>query len=418
MARTTIYSLLLLLAVQAATAQEGHAEDNRVRNVAAIVTEYRHNSHADIIISRLLQTDTLDGKGNDSPLKLVSLYTDQKPKNDIGRMLSASHRFPIFDTIAGALTLGSDQLAVEGVLVIGEHGSYPKSANGNTKYPKRRFLQEVFQVFKQSGRVVPVFCDKHLADNWQDAQWIHDTARAMKVPLMAGSSIPTTWRTPPADIAPGSRIQGIVALTYGPTDAYGFHALEMVQALAEQRQGGETGITAVQCLADDAVWEAATQNHYDPALFRAAWERLSMKANDQQTLRESVEHPVLFSLTYADGLQAHILELNGAVGQWTAAWRYAETGEIESTQFQVQDARPGMHFTYLLHGIERMMLTCIPAWPVQRTLMTSGALDALLTSKLKGGVRLATPYLEFSYRTDWRWHQPPPPPPGRPWEEQ
>ena len=418
MNRTINLSLVFLGAALAAMPPGARAAESRVVKVAAIVTEYRHNSHADILISRLLQTDTLDGKGNDSPLKLVSLYTDQKPSNDISRMLSASHRFPIFDSIAGALTLGTGQLAVDGVLVIGEHGNYPKSPNGNTQYPKRRFLQEVFQVFRQSSRVVPVFSDKHLADNWRDAQWIYKTARALHVPLMAGSSIPTTWRKPPVDVARGSRVQEIVALTYGPTDAYGFHALEMVQALAEQRQGGETGIASVQCLADDAVWEAAARHDYDPALFRAAWDRLSDTANDGRPLAEAVPHPVLFSLFYADGLRAHILELNGAVNQWTAAWRYEGTGNIESTQFQVQDARPGMHFTYLLHGIEQMMLSGTPAWPVERTLLTSGALDALLTSKLQGGVRLATPYLVFSYQSPWRWQQPPPPPPGRPWAEQ
>src|SRR5213594_4142366 len=109
------------------------------RNVAAIVTVYHHNSHADLIVSRLLQTDTLDGKGKDSPLKLVSLYTDQRPTGDISRLLAASHRFRLSETIEDALTLGTGRLAVDGVLLIAEHGEYPKSPIGNTQYPKRRF---------------------------------------------------------------------------------------------------------------------------------------------------------------------------------------------------------------------------------------------------------------------------------------
>src|SRR5205085_7212775 len=94
------------------------AEDPPTRKVAAVVTEYRHNSHADVIVSRLLLTDMLDGTGRDSPLKLVSLYTDQKPPSDISCLLAASHRFPIQPTIADALTLGTGRLAVDGVLLI------------------------------------------------------------------------------------------------------------------------------------------------------------------------------------------------------------------------------------------------------------------------------------------------------------
>src|SRR5260221_9073420 len=111
------------------------------KNIAAIVTVHHHNSHADLIVSRLLQTDTLDGKGKDSPLKLVSLYTDQKSEKDISRLLAASHRFRVSDTIEDALTLGTGRLAVDGVLLIAEHGEYPKSAIGNIQWPKRRFWE-------------------------------------------------------------------------------------------------------------------------------------------------------------------------------------------------------------------------------------------------------------------------------------
>ncbi|HLU46799.1 MAG TPA: hypothetical protein VK116_01905, partial [Planctomycetota bacterium] len=103
------------------------ARTRKAKRVAAIVTEYRHNSHADVIVSRLLLTDTLDGKGKESPLELVSLYTDQVPENDTSRLLAASHRFRLSPTIEDALTLGTGKLAVDGVLLIAEHGKYPKS---------------------------------------------------------------------------------------------------------------------------------------------------------------------------------------------------------------------------------------------------------------------------------------------------
>jgi hypothetical protein len=411
-----IFSLAAVVAALFPVVASGR--DNHVKNVAALTTVYRHNSHGDIIISRLLQTDTLDGKGKDSPLKLVSLYTDQVPSGDTSRMLSASHRFPIFDTIEGALTLGTGKLAVDGVLLVVEHGNYPVSASGSTQYPKRRFWEAVFKVFRDSGRVVPVFHDKHIADNWTDAKFIYDNVKELKIPLMAGSSLPTTWRRPAADVRRGAKLKEIVALTFGSTDHYGFHALEFVQALAEQRAGGETGIVAAQCLTGDAVWKAKEEGRIDPHLFRAAWERQPRRLAEGREIRDAVPNPILFALEYADGLRVNVIELNGAIGEWSGAWRYADTGEIESSMFWTQEGRPGMHFTILLNGIEEMMLTEKPSWPAERTLMTSGALDAILNSRFYGGVRLPTPHLEFSYQHAWRWKEPPPPPPTRPWSAQ
>jgi len=388
------------------------------KNVAAIVTVYRHNSHADVIVSRLLQTDTLDGKGKVSPLKLASLYTDQRPADDISRLLAASHRFRISETIEDALTLGTGRLAVDGVLLIAEHGDYPKSPTGNTQYPKRRFWEETLKVFRASSRVVPVFIDKHLADNWTDANYIFQSARDLNVPLLAGSSLPGTWRRPSADVKHGAKVREIVAISLPTTDAYGFHTLELVQALAEQREGAETGIKAVQSFAGDAVWRAFDQKTLDVELFEAAWQRQSQPKRPARLLREAVPAPRLFQIEYTDGLRANLLELAGAATEWTAAWRYADNQRIESSQFWTQEGRPAMHFTLLLHGIEQMILTGKPSWNVERTLLTSGALDALLQSLKQDQHRIETPYLQLHYQPVWRWAEPPPPPTMRPWSEQ
>jgi hypothetical protein len=393
-------------------------EATQVKRVAAIVTVYHHNSHADVIVSRLLRTDTLDDKGNRSPLQLVSLYVDQFPSNDLSRGFAASYGFRMSGTIEDALTLGTGRLAVDGVLLIAEHGDYPRSRTGNIQYPKRRFSEEVFKVFRASGSVVPVFIDKHLADNWMDAKFIYDTAKELKAPLMAGSSLPSTWRRPAADVSRGARLREIVALTYHTTDAYGFHALEFVQALAEQRRGGETGIKAVQSFSGEAVWHAFDEKMFDVELFRAAWSRLAQPRGDPDpaALRKIVRQPRLFRIEYADGLRAHLLELNGAVGEWSGAWRDAGN-RVESSLFWTQEGRPGMHFTWLLNGIEQMMLTGKPAWNVERTLLTSGALDGLLISLTEKERRVETPYLTIRYQPIWRWKEPPPPPPMRPWSD-
>ncbi len=390
--------------------------------VAAIVTEYRHNSHADVIVSRLFQTDTLDGKGKESSLRLAALYTDQVPDNDTSRKLASQYDFPIYESISDALTLGTGNLAVDGVLLIAEHGDYPKSATGNTQYPKRRFWEEIVKVFEQSEQVVPIFIDKHLADNWADAKFLYDSAEEMKIPIMAGSSLPTTWRRPAIDMRRRARLKEMVTLTYGSTDAYGFHALELAQVLAERRgRRGETGIEAVQALEGEAVWRAFEEERFDLALFQAAFKRLEnpRSSHDLEALRKVVGKPLLFTLEYEDGWKSHFLELNGAIGEWATAWSYRDDDEIDSALFWTQEGRPAMHFTWLLNGIEEMILTGEPTWNVERTLMTSGALDAILTTLHNGGGRLETPYLEdIRYRPRWRWSEPPPAPLMRPWSEQ
>lgn len=384
--------------------------------MAALVTVYPHNSHADVIVSRLLEGYTLNGQGERPALRLASLYVDQFTSADKSRKLAEQYGFKIYEKPADALTLGGDRLAVDAILLVAEHGDYPTSATGQTVYPKRRLFEQVADVLRQSGRAVPVFCDKHLADNWQDAKWLYDTAQELAAPLMAGSSVPVTWRYPPADVERGAKLREIVGVSYHTLDTYGFHGLEMLQALAERRAGGETGVRAVVCLEGKSVWDAAGRL-YDPAIFDAAMSRLRDRRGGGKPLPEIVPKPVLFHIEYLDGLKSSLLTLNGAVAEWAAAWRDEEQ-HVASTLFWTQEARPLMHFTYLVKGIDSMFQTARPAWPAERTLLTSGTLNALMTSRVQGGQRLETPHLRIRFQADWNWQQPPDPPPGRPFSQQ
>src|SRR5436190_3378904 len=384
----------------------------RPKNVAAIVTIYTHNSHADVIVSKILQGFNLDNQPPYPALKLVSLYTDQTAPTDIGQALARKHGVRLSPSIADALTMGGRDLAVDGVLLIGEHGNYPVSDTGRIMYPRRRFFEDTVAVFKQTRRVVPVFTDKHLSWNWADAKWMYDTANDMRMPLMAGSSVPGTWRRPPADVKGGARLTEAVGISYHTLDAYGFHALEMLQSLCERRRGYETGVAAVQCIDGPSAWNTP----FDRELFEVAWSRRERPGMTIDELRKHVPVPTAFVVEYRDGFRATILTLNPVNGNWAIAWK--EDTHLQSTLFWTQEARPLGHFTFLLQGIEKMIHTRRRTWPVERTLLTTGMLDALLTSKLRGGVRLETPHLAIKYRPTFQWQPPPDPVPGRPLQEQ
>lgn len=413
-------ALLAILVVPGSLTAAETAAD-RVLNVAVVTTVWHHNSHADVIAGRLIQGYTLDGKGEFPKLKLVSLYVDQKPQGDKSAAFAKQYGFKIYDTIAGALTLGGDKLVVDGVIVVGEHGQYEKNESGGTMYPKRRFLSEVFQVFEKSGRVVPVFSDKHVCDNWQDIEWIYSQSQRLKVPMMAGSSLPTLWRYPAADVKPGEPLKEIVATSYHTLDAYGFHALEMVQCLAERRRGGESGIKQVRCLDGEAVWEAGRAGLFDRKLLDEAVSRFKERPLPAgKKLEEVAKNVNLMHVEYTDGFKASVItENSGIFAEWAVAWR-KEDGGSQSTTFWTQEARPFMHFTYLVKGVDQMLHIGKPAWPVERTVLTSGVLDAMHISQKRGGQIVQTPYLaSFKYPApEWTWQQPPEPPVGRPIQEQ
>lgn len=375
--------------------------------VAGIVTVYRPNSHADVILGRLLKTETLDGRGRVSRLKLVSLYVDQQLEQDLSCDLSHEHGFRLSPTIRDALTHGSPQLAVDGVLVIAEHGEYPLSPTQQIVYPKRRFFEDVLATFAETGAVVPVFSDKHLADNTPDALWIYNTVRTRDVPLMAGSSITSTWRTPPIDTPRDEPLSQIMVLSYGPLDAYGFHGLDLLQSLAERRAGGETGVRQVRCLSGAAVWQAFARDELSEPLMMSALGRMQRRSvASLAELRQQVQEPVAFLVDYRDGTRGSVVTLNGAIAEWTAAWQLREQAAISSTVIDLQDEPPYMHFGHLLRGIEPFMFTQKPAWPVERTLFSTLMLDAALTSRAQSGAVIATPDLQRSYETRWDWSQP------------
>ena len=190
-------------------------------------------------------------------MDLVSLYVDQIGDGDLSR--DRAERFPsmkIYPTIAEALTLGGSKLAVDGVVLVGEHGKYPRNEKGQTQYPRYEFFQQIVKVFRASGRAVPVFNDKHLSWNWDWAKEMYDTLARMGFPFMAGSSLPVTWRTPSVEMPLGARVREALCVCYGGVDSYDFHGLETIQCMVERRRGGETGVKWVQAYRGENFWKA------------------------------------------------------------------------------------------------------------------------------------------------------------------
>jgi hypothetical protein len=365
--------------------------------VAAIVTEYRYYSHADVICGRILEGYSPNNQPMEPRTRIVSMYTDQIAKKDMSRDLAAKHGFKIYPTIAEALTMGGKDLAVDAVLLIGEHGEYPRNSRGQKMYPRYELFAQVADVFRRTGKSVPLFSDKHLSYSWESARKMYDAAKAMKVPFMAGSSIPVTVRVPELEIPAGAKIEHAVAVGYGDMDAYGFHTLETLQCMVERREGAETGVAGVEWLENDAVWkwrDGAGKWSVPPLNAALA---TSPKTKPGR-MEDNAKNPVLFLVNYRDGLQSAVYMLNGHSSGFLFSAKLAGRPEPVATHMGfTSKGRPLPHFDGLVKCIEDLFVTGKPVYPVERTLLTTGVLAFVFESK-EQKKRVETPALGIRYR--------------------
>jgi hypothetical protein len=380
--------------------------------MAVITTEWRYHSHAWHMAERFLVGYPIEGRWHRPPIDVVGAYVDQHPNNDLSRKRSEELGFPLFPTIAEALRCGGKEMAVDAVLIIGEHGRYPKSEYGQVKYPRYEFFKQVTDVFRKDGRAVPVFNDKHLSWKWEWAKEMVDISRELRFPFLAGSSLPVTWRMPSIDLPYGAEVEEMLGIGYGGVDSYDFHALETIQCMAERRRGGETGVAAVQGLRGPAVWKAMgaarwDAGGWDPGLFEACLARTQTLAQPptysdrhptREQIREWVKDPVAYRIEYADGTRATTLLMNGLVSDFTFAARLKGQSEPLSTLFYLPPNPNVVYSAMLMSKAEEMFLTGRPPYPIERTLLTTGLVEACVRSLGTGQGRVETPHLAIRYQ--------------------
>ena len=170
------------------------------KRVAFLGTEVRTHSHAQHFLDRLSLGYGWRGAWQEPRLDIASVYIDQFPEGDLARGRVKRYGLKLYPSIEAALTLGTGKLAVDGVVIIAEHGKYERTEMGQTLYPRYEWFKRCVKVFEDSGRSVPVFNDKHLSTTWERcAEMVADSKR-LGFPFFAGSSLPVTRRMPSIDM--------------------------------------------------------------------------------------------------------------------------------------------------------------------------------------------------------------------------
>ena len=391
----------------------------RRKRIAFLGTVIFQHSHAQHFLDRHVLGTTWGGQWQDPRVDLASCYIEQLDSNPLGRQRLAKYGLTPARSIADALTLGTGKLAVDGVVLIGEHGDYPNNAKGQKLYPRYKWFKEVVKVFEQSGRSVPVFNDKHLSTDWDEAAEMVADAHRLGFKFLAGSSLPVTRRMPEYDLAHGTPLKETVCMGYGGVDSYDFHALETAQCLSERRRGGEVGIRNCIALRGPELWaflekpeRADTRKLMVCALTRS--HNLPVDGGfmtgkvTYEWMKQAMPGMIGYFYEHLDGFRTSMFL--AAIQDFNVAVLRAD-GRIESTQMYLPMPTHGSttadFFNPLVHHFEDIVLGKALPYPPERTLLTTGMTMAAVDSLYQGGKRIETPRMNVRYTvgkgsTYWR----------------
>lgn len=364
------------------------------KQIAAICNVYYPNSHPDVLITRFMEGFPTDENLILPKVKIISLYIEQYPANDVGKSRALKFGVPIYKSVREAMTCGTDKLAVDGVLYIGEHGKYGYNKYNERLYPHMFYMEQIYRILDEFSSSIPVYCDKQLAYSWLDSKWIYDRSKDLKSPLMAGSTLPLGWQLTKTNIPIDSEISEVAAVGNSKLNSYGFHVAELLQSIMERRKGGESGIESIQSFKGDAFYDAAKKKLFDMKLVEAACS--AIRAKKSGTMKDNAKEPEAIVVNYKDGSRGVVLVTNDYYG---SGWGFAAkvNGKIQASEVFLADP-PFNHFSYLSLNIQEMFISGKSQIPVERTLYSSAMIDFGLRSLYEGGKQIKTTFIDVAYK--------------------
>ena len=391
---------------------EGSESKQKRKKIAFLGTEVREHSHSQHFLDRLALGYGWKGKWQNPRLDIASVYIDQFPKkNDLGRDRINKYGLELYPTIEEALTLGGGDLAVDGVVIIAEHGDYPTNHKGQKLYPRYDWFKKCVEVFEKSKRGVPVFNDKHLSTSWEECIEMVNDSKRLNFPFFAGSSLPVTRRMPAIDIPYDIPMKESVCVAYGGVDSYDFHALETAQCMSERRKGGEVGISQVHAMKGNKVWEKLANNDHKDTR-RLVLSALTRSHNLPVSggyysgkitfdwVKKTFPNPVAYFIEHLDGFKTTMILTS--IRDFNYAGLCADDNSIISTQMYLPMPTHGSttadFFHPLCRHIENTVITSEVPYPVERTLLTSGMTLAGVESLHLGQVPVKTPNMSVRYK--------------------
>ncbi len=396
--------------VQLAAAETTTISAQPRKKIAFLGTAFYQHSHAQHILDRFAMGYAMGGKWHPPRVDVSSIYVAQVQDNDLSKQRIERYGLKQYPTVAEALTLGESELAVDGVIIIGEHGDYPKNDRGQTQYPRYAWFKEIVKIFEASGRSVPVFNDKHLSTDWNQCKEMVADSKRLNFPFYAGSSLPVTWRLPSYELPLNTPLKESVCVAYGGIDSYDIHAIETAQCMSERRAGGEAGIRSVIAAKGETLWSLldTPERTHTRALFVSALSRSHNLPVDNgyparpvtyEWARQALPETMGYLIEHLDGF--HTAMFLTSIRDFNYAGLRADNGEIVGCQMYLPmpgtSATTADFFTPLSHHVENMFLQGQTPYPIERTLLTSGMVIGGVESLFNDGKPFVTDDMAVKY---------------------
>jgi hypothetical protein len=395
-------------------------------------------SHADWIVNKLIDGYWWDGAYKESRVEVASMYLHQHDTSQLAQKVAKAKGIPVYRTVAEALRLGGQNLAVDGVVIVAEHGSYPNDLKGHWLLPRWLLYSQTVRVFEQSQRSVPVFNDKHLSYNWDESKWMYDKSRELGFPLTGGSSIPVYYRKPEIEVPIDAPIKNSIVMAGTGDEGAIFHAIDVLQCFVERRRGGESGVKSIQSIRGPELGKWVDSNPWVDKLMAAITANIPAPAAAAGGRGGNAGQPAAVPggrggnagqqpgaaqggrggnaaqppgrsgnaciIEYNDGTKAAVLPGRGG---WS--WAGEIEGKSEPTvvsmlgwpgpfdQYHASNAQP--------HWITEMMVTKKEPFNAERLLLSSGITNWYMESNWENGKYspvgrvIQTPFLNIKYKT-------------------
>lgn len=115
-------------------------------------------------------------------------------------------------------------------------------------------------------------------------------------------------------------------------------------------------------------------------------------------IEDTVKQPLLFLFGYRSGLEGVIYMLSGHTEQAGFAAEIEGRADPAVCSMVTQWGRPWSHGNGLSYWVERTIVEGKEFYPPERTLLATGATEAIMDSSYRKGAKVDTPHLDVKYR--------------------